>query len=317
MGLDATSAAQITAANLRVDAFTREVLRGLEDASAQSILLKGISISRWISTPDDPRPYSDCDLLVRPPDVPAAEGVLERFGFRPLLDETEMPDWWREHSATWTRPEDGAKVDLHRRLTGVGVDPQELWESLSAHTEKINIAGHPAPVLAIPARAFHLALHASQHGVGWERPLEDLERALSVSDEGTWRDAAEIAASLRATAAFAAGLRLIPAGRALADRLALPDVVPADVALRASTPPPVALGIEQLARADGVRGRLEILWRKLVPPVSFMRHWSPLARRGRLGLLLAYLWRPLWLLARLPAGLAAWRQARRDGSSPG
>jgi hypothetical protein len=52
-------------------------------------------------------------------------------------------------------------------------------------------------------------------------------------------------------------------------------------------------------------------WHKLVPPATFMRKWSRLARRGRIGLLLAYLWRPLWLVGRTPRAMAQWRQARR------
>jgi hypothetical protein len=164
----------------------------------------------------------------------------------------------------------------------------------------------------VPVRAFHLAVHAGQHGSGWSRPLEDLDRAIAIADEASWREAEELAASLDATPAFAAGLRLTPSGAALADRLGLPRDVPVDVALRAETPPPVALGLDQLAQAKGLRARLGILRHKLVPPPSFMRHWSSLARRGPVGLLLAYLWRPLWLLARLPEGFEAWRRARRE-----
>jgi hypothetical protein len=37
-----------------------------------------------------------------------------------------------------------------------------------------------------------------------------------------------------------------------------------------------------------------------------MRRWRPLARRGGAGLALAYLWRPLWLAAMLPAGVRGW-----------
>ncbi|MFL5906598.1 MAG: nucleotidyltransferase family protein, partial [Solirubrobacterales bacterium] len=229
----------------------------------------------------------------------------------PVVDDAEMPSWWREPGATWMRMDDVVKVDLHRTLAGVGVDPDRLWQALSSHVETIVIAGHRANTLTVPARAFHLALHAAQHGTEWSRPMSDLQQGLSTADEADWKTAAELAAALQATPAFAAGLRLVPEGRRLADRLGLPEEVPTDVALRASTPPPVALGLDQLARAGSLRARLAILRHKLIPPAGFMRHWSPLARRGRLGLALAYLWRPLWLLARLPAGFSAWRRARR------
>jgi hypothetical protein len=45
-----------------------------------------------------------------------------------------------------------------------------------------------------------------------------------------------------------------------------------------------------------------------------MRVWQPLARRGWWGLVVAYLWRPLWLAAKLPRGLRAWLQVARAPS---
>ena len=306
-----SSAARITASNLRVDAITAEVLRGLEAAGAQSLLLKGASVTRWLSTSDNPRIYLDCDLLVRPEDQTSTEQALRALDFDPAVEQAEMPAWWREHSMTWMRAADSAKVDLHRTIEGVGVEPARLWLALSKHVERIDVAGYTAQTLTIPARALHLALHAAQHGVEWDRPLADLELAISVTDERTWEEAAALARALEAMPAFATGLRLTAAGRALADRLGLSDEQSVEVALRAGAPPPVALGLDQLARAKTLRARLTILRYKLVPPPSFMRHWWPPARRGRTALALAYLWRPLWLIARLPAGFKAWRQARR------
>ena len=311
----ATSAALITAANLRVDAATAEVLRAFEAAGVQSILLKGASVTRWLSTAESPRGYLDCDLLVRPADLTAAERVLSELGFHPILDEREMPTWWREHAMAWSRESDGASVDPHRTLVGVGVDPDQLWLTLAMHTEALKVGKYDARALTVPGRAFHLALHAAQHGAIWSRVLLDLDSAVSAAGEETWAAAAVLAESLQATAAFAAGLRLIPSGRVLADRLGLPADLPTDVAIRADTAPPVALGLDQLARAKGLRARFAILWHKLVPPTTFMRHWSPQARRGRLGLVLAYLRRPFWLLARLPTGFRAWWRARRSPGS--
>jgi hypothetical protein len=84
-----------------------------------------------------------------------------------------------------------------------------------------------------------------------------------------------------------------------------------EVALRASTPPPIALGFEQLARAASPAERLEIIARKTVPPPGFIRHWWPAAGRSRRMLALGYLYRPLWLLRHAPRGLRAWLVARR------
>jgi hypothetical protein len=142
--------------------------------------------------------------------------------------------------------------------------------------------------------------------------MADLERAVQEADDDLWRKAAALAADLDATEAFATGLRLTPDGAQLATRLQLPPRRSVDAELRASSPPPVALVFEQLARAAGIRARAEIVWHKLVPPASFMRHWDPAAADSRVGLWRAYLRRPLWILRRAPRGLQAWRRTRRS-----
>jgi hypothetical protein len=304
-------ASGVVAGNLRIDWATAEVLREFESAGIRSLLLKGASIARWLYQSGVPRPYGDCDLLVRPGDLERSQRVLSDLGFEPTHDETEMPDWWREHAVEWLRQEDAVAVDLHHTLSGVGVDDQTLWRTLSARTEPVDVAGFAARALTIPGRAFHLALHAAQHGKEWGPVLEEVELAVSREGVTTWKAAAELAESLDATPAFAAGLRLVPSGWSLAGELGLPMDQPVAVALRAGTPPPVALGFDQLARAKGLRARVAILRHKLFPPPTFMRKWSPRAREGRLGLVLAYFWRPIWLLRKAPEGFSAWRKARR------
>jgi hypothetical protein len=304
-------AAAIVAGNLRVDWATAEVLRAFEDRGVKTLLLKGPSVVRWLYEAHDPRSYIDCDLLVRSGDLDAAEHVLEGRGFSPNFYEREMPEWWREHAAGWLRADDGAIVDLHQTLPGVGVGPDRLWQMLAADVDEIDVAGFRSATLTIPGRALHLALHAAQHGVGWPEVIAELERAISSTDEAVWRAAAGLAEALDAVPALAEGLRTSPAGRTLASTLDLPADRPVEVALRASSPPPVALGFDQLAGAESWRDRLRIMRHKVAPPATFMRAWSPLARRGRLGLVLAYAWRPLWLLRSAPAGFRAWRAAQR------
>jgi Uncharacterised nucleotidyltransferase len=299
------------AGRLRLDAATADLLRQFDLAGIEVLLLKGRSIASWLYAERELRTYSDCDVLIAPYAVEAAEAVLGSLGFRPLFDDRRMPAWWREHASTWGDDE-RLTVDLHRTLPGVGVNAAATWGALSADAGVVVVAGHPARTLALPARALHVALHAAQHGVGWPRPIEDLERALAASEDELWLSAAALARTLQATDAFVAGLCLAPAGEELAARLGLPPVRSVDVELRATSPPPVALGLEQVARADGTRARAEIVWRKFVPPPSFIRHWDPRAGRSRSSLLRAYLRRPLWILRRAPRALYVWRRARRS-----
>jgi hypothetical protein len=84
----------------------------------------------------------------------------------------------------------------------------------------------------------------------------------------------------------------MPRGAELADRLSLPSTQSVKVTLHSSTPPPIALGFEQLASAPSLREFLSIMARKAVPPPGFMRDWWPPAGRNRRMLALAYIYRP-------------------------
>ncbi len=307
-------AVRVAAARLRVDSATAEVLRALDAARVESILLKGASNRRWLGT-DAKRGYADCDLLVGPDDLAVAERVLSSLGFAAELDVARMPAWWREHAVAWTREVDLAAIDLHRTLPGIGVDDRRAWSLLSTGTEQLIVGGYPARVLAVPARAVQAALHAAHHGDRASPALSDLTRALLQTDEGTWQVAAALASDLGAVDAFLAGLRLDPAGDELAARLGIHARARVQTALVEATLRAPVLSVDRFARANGLRTRLSMIRHKLVPPRTFMRSWSPLARRGLAGLLLAYAWRPVWVLTRVPAALRTWRKARRAADS--
>jgi hypothetical protein len=130
-------------------------------------------------------------------------------------------------------------------------------------------------------------------------------------DRHSWKRAAVLAEELEAIDAFASGLRLLPEGAALADQLGLPSSQSVRTALHAATPPPVALGFDQLATSTSMRARVGIVAHKLVPPPGFIRYWWPPAARNRVFLVAGYLYRPLWLLRHAPAGWRAWREAQR------
>ena len=302
---------EATAGNLRIDAATAEVLRAFDAVCIRGVLLKGPALAAWYA--DEPaRSYLDCDLWVGPADVEAAEEVLTRLGFSLLVDERGLPSWWQEHASSWSRDVDGVVVDLHRRLQGLAVDEETAWQALSRNTETLTVAGYPAPVLCVPARALYVTLHACHHGRAWGKALSHLDRALRAVDESDWVRAASLAERLDGSDAFATGLRLVPQGAELAARLSLAQTQSVNVALHASSPPPIALGFEQLARAASIREFLTIVARKAVPPPGFVRHWWPPAARNRRMLALAYLYRPFWLLRHAPRGARAWLMARRE-----
>jgi hypothetical protein len=299
--------------NLRIDSAIGEVVRALRAASIDSVVLKGPTFADWYPA-DSTRTYLDGDIWVPPTSVARAEEVLVNLGFAATQDERGTPEWLLEHAGSWLRSSDNAKIDLHRRLQVTSAPAEAVWRVLWADREAMTVAGTSVWRLSEPGRALYATLHATHHGSEDARGLPHLQAALAAVDDRVWRLALELAVELDAVEAFATGLRLLPAGAELAQRIEVPDARSVKTALLASTPPPVALGFDQLHGSRGLR-RLEILLRKLFPSPGFIRHWWPPAARNPRMLLIGYIYRPIWLAKNAPAGYRAWRAARRRTSS--
>jgi hypothetical protein len=294
-----------------LEAAGAEVARALQIAGIPSLLLKGGSLSRWLYGPGDVRPSVDVDLLVRSTDVSLAENVLTEQGFERQSFEVQGDRPWVSHQ--WIRPRDGLAVDLHRSLIGVGVDPAILWEALVDESEDLEVAGRTLRALRPQAKAFHVALHAAEHGTGGSKALEDLRRALERVPIGVWAEAADLARRLDAVPAFAGGLRLLPAGERLASHLRLPPTIePIEVSLRLRGAPPHSIGLAWLLTRHGAAAKAALIARKLVPPREFIEGWSPRARRGTFPLIAAYLRRPFWLARHSFPAWRAWRRAKKS-----
>jgi hypothetical protein len=236
--------------------------------------------------------------------------VLRRHGFT-LRYEGETPAGL-DHADMWMPDEGDVTVDLHWTLVGVNADPPDCWRLLAASTEKLVVGGAELEALSPAGCAFVVAQHAAYHGPARSQGVTDLERALENLDERTWRAASVLANRLQATEMFGAGLRLVPPGEAMAAELGLPRHKSIQTALLSSSAPPPALGVERLVRTQGLRQKLMLVAREVVPSREFMRVWWPRAERGGLWLIGAYLWRPLWLLIHAGPSLAAWRRAVRE-----
>lgn len=300
------------ARTLLTDRQLAEFTAVLADAGVPSIVLKGPSIARWLYSDGAARPYIDGDVLVPVESVERAEALLLRLGFVHLpLDDLPYDKPWHGHA--WARPHDDASIDLHRTVIGAGAPPSRVWEVLSQHVQVEKVAGVEVTMLSTEARALLVALHAAQNGPSNTKSMEDLRRALQVVTDEGWKAVSAIAERIDALPALAAGLSLRPQGAQLAASLGLPAVLPIETILRASSARSVSLGLAWFIRLRG-RDRFRFLFHKAFPPARFMRSWSPLATKGTAGLMLAYLWRPLWLLGHLFPALRDYMRAKRRTS---
>lgn len=288
---------------LAVDANAVEAVRALRSQGIRPILLKGASFARWLYADPLSRLYGDVDLLVAPEQHALAGETLERLGYRNHTEDAAA------HACMWIRGELPEEIiDLHRRLCFTTVGDGEVWAALSESTDTLELGAIAIEVLDVRARAMLVALHAAWHGARVRKPLDDLALALVQVDDETWTRAAQLAQQIGVGDEFATGLRLQPAGAALAARLGLTTSASVYVHLHAGTVELTSLGLMQLLELGSWRARAALLQAELVPSPAFIRTWRPVARRGRGGLALAYLWRPLWLVWKLPR--ATWALAR-------
>jgi Uncharacterised nucleotidyltransferase len=289
-----------TAQSLSVDLVAAEVVEALRRAGVRSILLKGATFAKWLYRDGDLRLYTDVDLLIRRTDTSIAHAVLARLGFHHAFDSHPY----------FVRGADD--VDLHCSLKGVQADEERVWSVLSKMTESQEVGGVEVEALVAPARALHVALHAAQHGRDWLTPMEDLRRAVDFLPFEVWETAAGLAEKIEASAAFATGLCLLPAGEATAVRLNLERAASVETVLRSKTPPPLALRFAELHAIRGLGGRIRFIVRKLFPSRAYIRFAMPVARKGPLGLVIAYCWRLVRLSFRAGPGFRAWLRARRE-----
>ncbi len=298
--------------SLANDSVTCALLVGLRTRNLRPILLKGASLRRLAYEPSDVRVSADIDVLVDERELDAVEAALPDLGFRYL--GVTVADERRSGRRAWMHEPTGIPLELHTSITGIEAPPAVVWSVLSDHGEVESICSCTVEVLDRPATALHLVLNAAHHGRANTKTASDLRRAVEHVSLPTWREAASLAEKLDALPAFGAGLQLDPAGKALLEKLGI-DVPPTPhVVLRAETAPPLAQGIGWMSDLPTMRERIRFVVRSVFPSPDFMRVWAPSARRGRLWLFAAYARRPIWMVARLPRAVRAWRRARRATS---
>jgi hypothetical protein len=303
------AALRATMEALRLDRLAVEVATALDGAGVTAVLLKGASTARWLYDDGAPRGYGDVDLLIDRRDTTTARTVLTALGFTGLTAGLETPDL--DHAENWRRRGDEF-VDLHYTLpSAVDPAPEHVWTVLGDHQETWSMAGGSIRVLDEPARAVVVVLHAIHHGPDGGTPITDLRRLLARLSSAQWTDVGALARRLGVERELAAGLRLVPEGEAVAAGLDLPVVLTPELWLKSAGVFDGAHVLERLSRTGSARDTARLVLAEVFPRPAELRYYTPLAHRGRLGLVAAYVVRPFLLVARLPGVLRSWLRARR------
>jgi Uncharacterised nucleotidyltransferase len=296
-----------TGASLALEASTAELGEAFSERAIEALLLRGPPSTEWLYGKSVLRISLDVDLLVDPRKYGLAEECLRELGFARSASTT--PGAASDHAELWQRGS-ATNIDLHWSVVGATAPTRVIWDALRPWSDPDRTHGSlllPRP----PVRAALTVLHAAQHGAANGRTLRDLECALARASAEDWAGAWRIVQTIGAQEMFGCGLRLSTEGARIATRLRVSRSMSARTALRISgrATTPTAVGFALLTETSGIAARIRLLRYKVVPPVAFMRDWRPLARRGRVGLALAYLYRPLWLICWAPLGYIAWRRA--------
>lgn len=300
------SGLQVVSQKVRLEHLAIELIDELATGGIGAMLLKGPVLERWLY-PGEIRPSRDVDLLIAPASRPRAVDILRDAGFRswmlaPLSVDPGGTDFQRGDDV----------VDLHCAIPGLFGDPNMIWDELWAKTKGFIVAGVELPVPNQETVLLHVALHAGHHAnFPGSKPFEDLRRAIDRASYKEWQRALELAYAYDGVAAFATGLHISSEGRPLARRLGLEDVRSFRFSLRRENNL-IAEEIEAFFSSPAPIGhKMATIARELFPTPTYMRSWSPLARRGRFGLAAAYVWRPLWAASKVPrAVVTLWRVHR-------
>jgi hypothetical protein len=303
----------------------RALLDGLDEAGVAAVALKGWARMAMLYGEDPSRRVADdVDLLVLPEEAPAAEGVLQRLGYRGLLREPWPGYRWRYHNSWAYRLAQAEarsalffSVGLHWGLLNTPFyDRRMPVRALLARARPVVVAGVAARGLAAEDDLVYACGHLAVHH-GYDAALfRYYEIASLVRQAGPALDWAAVLARARAWR------MVVPVQRTLArvERL-WPGTVPAGrlAQIAALRPTRAERVIHRLlvGRQENSSLRAAVQWLTMAGVARRMRFAlevvfpSPAYMRFRYGRAPGGLW-PLLYLRRVAAG-ARWLGATVQG----
>jgi hypothetical protein len=271
---------------LALRASLREVLQGCHDAGIPVMVLKGAHLAEIIYGHPTARAMGDIDLLFKPADLPRATALFKTLGFTIPAHADNLSELApASNEYPLSHPRWPANFDIHWSITRRNIEPEiddsPIWE----RAQPVMLAGAPGLAMALedllPFLCFHGVYHHQFASVG-PRLLVDIAKVCAYSRTLNWAQVAERSR----TWGWGRGVFLV---LSLAhERLGAPT--PADV-LEQLAPDQSYLAETQAAALDSLfqeiaaeQGigrniislwnaptlweRLQILWRRLFPPLE-------------------------------------------------
>jgi hypothetical protein len=195
----------------------------------------------------------------------------------------------------------------------IGGDPAAVWAVLSRRPEVMSVAGRAIATPSDGGRALIVALKAIEGGPADQKGVEDLARAAVRVPLAIWEEASRMAGELDEIETFAAGLRLVPDGAAVAGQLGLPT--PGSLRLRILGQPAsaesriAALRWVRFREAPGVLGKVRLVSTEVVPSRASLVALTPTETPTAGQLAGAYVRRLLAVVGAVPSGFAVLKAA--------
>ncbi len=137
----------------------QEAVDALEAAGIEPVLLKGPALARSVYPDPALRQSCDLDLLVRPADVPAAEGVLGGLGYANPGREFSVSEHGYHHQV-FTAPKNGITLELHWALDAeYDMSPADWVEEVIARRVPVAAKDLACHTLSRPDHLLFLAFH--------------------------------------------------------------------------------------------------------------------------------------------------------------
>ena len=293
------------------------VLGALSRAKVPALVVKGAAVGAYYPDPTL-RPYGDIDIMVPKAQLGAAEQALNALGYRCFASR----DWWLDrfhHLPPMAGEGGGLLVELHWRLDFEEKKGRLPTEDLWARSVPWTVRDQPGLRLDVVDAVMYVCRHAVvQHRAhGAFRPLCDLVQLTRGWDGEQWEDL--VRRTLRYGLIRPVFLMLVLAGEIL--DMAVPAQALSALKPSGTVPSPnqlverlmgastvtanqISVGAVQAAADATVSAGLKDLARSLFLPREGMAMvYGIPASSPRIWL--AYLWRPIDLLARY--GPSAWR----------